>query len=251
MINITAIGDSIIDAVGRCSVTELNQWPVLLLTQRMEQTIISMTPFSPWTGGDKGPNNKIVTEDYTFYNAGIGSETTVTMLGRFEQDVLGHPTDIVIILGGVNDLAYQFGMSDIQKNLLGMYNKADEAGLDVIAATLLPWNNGSASQKEQLTVLNNWIRETAANRRYGIVDWFTILENPVGSGRISPTLTCDGVHVNVVGQQMMADTFDLTQLTHVTYDLYSYALVRPLTRSPAQNYILDVDLITTSYQGFY
>lgn len=261
MINITAIGDSIIDAVGRCSVTELTQWPYLLLTERLNQTV-TMEPFSPWTGGDKGPNNKLIGtnidpegEDYTFYNAGIGSETTSTMLSRFDADgvpelgdVTGHPTDIVIILGGVNDLSIGYAalgithdelIALIKSNLIGMYDKCDFYGYDVVAATILPWNNGDDVDHNDIRVINDWIRITASHRGYGLVDWYSILENPEGSGHmiysggetitnpwgdtvtVSGPLSCDGVHVNVEGQRVMANTFDLAQLSVINYDLYA------------------------------
>lgn len=43
-------------------------------------------------------------DDFLFINRGIGGETTEQLKLRFEQDVLGHAPDIVVIQVGINDL---------------------------------------------------------------------------------------------------------------------------------------------------
>jgi acyl-CoA thioesterase-1 len=180
--------------------------------------------------------NKMVGENYTFQNVGLGSEKTEQALLRFRSDVIDTDSDTVVILSGINDIYQKVPIQQTQQNFSDMFDLADAAGITVLPCTLLPYNSNSLTPERfqeifnSISVLNAWIRSTAQTRRYGVIDWFTALENPIGSGTMPSTMSCDGVHTSLAGQQVMANTFDLSQLSVLTYDLYANGLVEvPLT----------------------
>jgi lysophospholipase L1-like esterase len=53
-------------------------------------------------------------------NSGIGGDTSGGLLGRFYADVVRHQPDLVVILGGTNDLWWDLEVNQIQANIFAM-----------------------------------------------------------------------------------------------------------------------------------
>jgi len=58
--------------------------------------------------------------DLKIINSGIGGDTSGGLLGRFYDDVVRHQPDLVIILGGTNDLWWDLEVNLIQANIFTM-----------------------------------------------------------------------------------------------------------------------------------
>lgn len=111
-------------------------------------------------------------------NRGIGGQTTLQMRMRFKRDVLALDADVVVILGGTNDLGAGIPHARIASNLLTMAERAKRQGMRVFMGTV-----------PQSDALNRML---------------------VGFPRIDyalrPELLEDGVHPNKAGYEAMRET---------------------------------------------
>lgn len=182
-------------------------------------------------GNDRGTClNKMVGQNYTFHNVGIGSQYTSTCLDRFVRDVVDIGSDVVIILAGINDIYYNHAPATTQNNLLRMYDLADAAKIKPIPVTLLPYTPNALTEdryleiKSKIEALNAWIRSTAQIRGYGLCDWYSAMTDPNNPGHMYSTYTCDGIHLSLLGNTKIVEAFDLSQLSVITHDFYAAPL---------------------------
>lgn len=75
---------------------------------------------------------------YTVINWGISGDTTGGMLARFERDVLRQSPDLVIIMGGGNDIISTGTDLTARANLFALLQQTIAAGIQPVLATLLP-----------------------------------------------------------------------------------------------------------------
>ena len=61
---------------------------------------------------------------FELINSGICGDTTAGMLARFQEDVIKHKADYVIIMGGTNDIWFNIPDSQIIANILAMTRHA-------------------------------------------------------------------------------------------------------------------------------
>ena len=81
-------------------------------------------------------------------NRGIGGDTTAGMLARYAFEVLQHRPEMVILLGGTNDLWWGIGAPQIIANLASMVVQAQHYGVVPILAVPLPcWPDQAAKQQ--------------------------------------------------------------------------------------------------------
>ena len=136
--------------------------------------------------------------EWKILNRGINRERTDEILKRFERDVLGHSPALVIVLAGVNDLYQGESVDSILKNLKEIYDKADQAGIKILACTVLPYNNGLTKEfHERMLQVNDGIRTLSEKQGYGFCDTYHVLEDPTKPGRLIST--SDGYHPDAEG----------------------------------------------------
>ena len=89
----------------------------------------------------------LVSDRFTFINAGVAGETTVEMKRRFQQDVLRLQPEYVLIQAGINDLTASVtkGMEQPEKRLQEMHSNLEffissleQQGIDVIVTSIIP-----------------------------------------------------------------------------------------------------------------
>jgi lysophospholipase L1-like esterase len=156
--------------------------------------------------------NDLLGVSWGVVNLGITGQTTAQMLARFTQDVI-MPGDAkyVIVLGGVNDVRVGRTASQIEPNLQSMYTAAHNAGIKVVAVSILPFKNFKGDRPwapEKQAVLddvNAWILTTAGNADYK-VNAYTALEDPVNPDCLLPAYDSgDGLHPNWAGHIVLAN----------------------------------------------
>lgn len=153
-------------------------------------------------------------------NAGISGNTVCSnnaswgpgAQDRFDRDVLGHSgVRTLFLFEGTNDLAYGGSTgAQVIDCLKDVIARAHAAGLDVVAATIIPRNGFTATQEQYRNQVNAWIRATASVEAY--VDFDAVLRSPGNAALINPTYDGDGTHPNAAGHQAMADAIDLSLL---------------------------------------
>jgi lysophospholipase L1-like esterase len=149
-------------------------------------------------------------------NRGIGGDTTGGMLGRFAFEVLQHQPEMVILLGGTNDLWWGIAPKQILANLASMVVQAQHYGIVPILALPLPcWADQAAKQpwtppeggytrfNAQIKDLVERIKVYAGNDDLPLVDFFSICFDDGAALRTDLFLE-DGLHANKAGHRQMA-----------------------------------------------
>ena len=211
MLYIAAIGDSMVDAVGRNSVADTTQWLYKLL-QQFGETSISLSTYTP-PDTPTTPNNLLTGAEWTAYNLGVGSQTSTQILSRFDADVPAN-SDFVIIECGHNDIYFGVSLATVEANLDSMCDKARALGAVPILCTVPPYNTagGATTQmKDDIDTLN--ARMAASGET--VCDWYTALETDAVN-RESTYILPDNIHLNVSGCALVgllvADLFDAEYL---------------------------------------
>jgi lysophospholipase L1-like esterase len=109
--------------------------------------------------------------------------------------------DDVIVLAGVNDLASQRNLDQIDRNLDRIYSEIRGAGKRVIAVGILPWagNKAGTDKIEETKEINRRIRE---NRKVDIfVDTSSLGDS---DGKLKEGFSIDGLHPNAKGKKALA-----------------------------------------------
>jgi lysophospholipase L1-like esterase len=143
-----------------------------------------------------------------YINRGISGQTTPQMVLRFHQDVINLKPRVVVILGGVNDIAGNTGpmaLEDIENNLAAMAEIATANKVKVVFCSVLPaidfwWAPGQHPAKE-IADLNVWLKAYAASKGFTYVDYYSAMKDDQGG--LPKSLSPDGVHPNAAGHAIM------------------------------------------------
>jgi lysophospholipase L1-like esterase len=158
------------------------------------------------------------------YNYGRGADMVNQMRRRFGRDVFGEPAPPkrsgkprythLIVFGGVNDLYSDLTAGrtpeKISKDLLNMYSRAHERGVQVVALTVAPWGGFRKYYNERRGAatlrLNRWIRDQfdAGTVDY-VVDAYTLLSCGQPE-RLCPKYAKpfkDGIHFGPAGHERL------------------------------------------------
>jgi lysophospholipase L1-like esterase len=160
------------------------------------------------------------TSNVAVVNMGIGGGGIFGGLGpsavrRFDRDVLNQSgVRWLIVFEGVNDIGGD-ATGTIATNLIGAYrqfiSKAHARNIRAYGATITPFGgNGyyTVAHEAARQAVNGWIR---TNSLYdGVIDFDAVVRNPVTLTNLQSALDSgDGLHLNSLGYQTMADAIDL------------------------------------------
>jgi acyl-CoA thioesterase I len=135
------------------------------------------------------------------FNRGVRGQRTDQMLRRFNWDVPPHKPDIVIILGGVNDIHQDKDLSVIQNNLTQLYDLSLNENAKVLACTILPLNILEPDKKEKVLEMNRWVRQTAEEKELLFCDTYAALVDPARPGYLMTSP--DDIHPDIDGYKKM------------------------------------------------
>ena len=143
-----------------------------------------------------------------YINRGISGQTTPQMVLRFHQDVINLKPKVVVILGGINDIAGNTGpteLVDIENNLQAMAEIATANHVKVVFCSVLPaldfwWSPGHHPVKE-IADLNEWLKSYAESKGYVYVDYYSAMKDDQNG--LPKKLSPDGVHPNAAGHAIM------------------------------------------------
>jgi len=140
-----------------------------------------------------------------FINKGVGGQTTVEMLLRFENDVIDLKPAAVFILAGINDIAQNSGyisLNEIALNITKMGLIAKSKNIKVIVSSVLPaseiaWNSKIKNVELQIVDLNLKLFEASKTNGFVYLDLYSSIKNDLS------ILTYDGLHPNKNGYLKM------------------------------------------------
>lgn len=201
---IATLGDSITDGYAT-SVDANLAWPTLL-AKRLR--------------GDPRTRHVGVVNLGISGNQVLRDGAGVSMLARFDRDILGRPgVRWVVLLGGINDINFRgrFGTPPLTPaELIAGYEQIIERcrahGIRVIGATLTPQEGQfTATEQGEATraAVNAWIR---TSRRFdAVVDFDAVIRDPARPPRMQAAFDPgDHIHPNDRGNEAMAAAFDLS-----------------------------------------
>ena len=144
--------------------------------------------------------------------SGICGETTGEMVLRFRAAVLNRRPQMVIILGGTNDLGWNADPSEIMRNLIKMYESARASSIVPVPVTVpsirveLDGENPEAASWvaqhiQRRRQLNAMIADYAERKHLRHVDLFTATAEPE-SLMLAQPYSNDGLHLTTSGYRL-------------------------------------------------
>jgi acyl-CoA thioesterase I len=158
-------------------------------------------------------------EGRPYANKGISGNTTAQMLQRFNSDVLSQAPAVVVILGGINDLATGTdikALAAIESNMGAMIDLAKKNRIRVVVASILPvgyepegmqvFAAKRAVVNQTIRQLNARLKKLAAAKKVGYVNYYAALTNP--AGELIRKYNADNVHISADAYAVMGPLAD-------------------------------------------
>jgi lysophospholipase L1-like esterase len=136
-------------------------------------------------------------------NCGIYGQRTDEIAARLDE--CAHGAHVLIVQGGINDIAQDRPIEDAAANLRAMVQRGKQLGLRVAIADVLPWNNGWPDAEPKIRGLNELIGEIARDEHVPLLPFHDTLEDPERPGRMRREWTHEGDHPNEAGYRRLAE----------------------------------------------
>jgi lysophospholipase L1-like esterase len=138
-----------------------------------------------------------------FRNCGVYGERTDEIAKRLVSCRRG--ADVLVVQGGVNDLAQGRSPASAAANLRKMVERGKALGVKVELAELIPWNNGYPTFAPKILALNGLIDRIGRSERVRVLPFYSVLEDPAHPGRTRPTWTAEGDNPSVQGYRRLGE----------------------------------------------
>jgi lysophospholipase L1-like esterase len=142
--------------------------------------------------------------DWEVVNQGINAQRSDTIAGRFEEDVIARKPAVVVIIAGVNDVYQGRPAQHVKEQLAAMYKRAHDAGIRVVAGTIIPYNTATADQNARMRDINDWVR-TQGRTDPGVIVVDTRAAVAASGDPDKLASSPDGLHPDAAGYRRMAD----------------------------------------------
>jgi len=149
----------------------------------------------------------------TAIGAGISGHKSNDMLARLQRDVIDKKPDWMTLSCGVNDVwhgAKGVPLDQYKQNITQIVEKAQAAGIKVVilTATMIT-ENPQEPNNEKLVAYNEFLRELAKEKKCLLAELNGAMQKELdekekAGGKRGKLLTSDGVHMNPLGNMMMA-----------------------------------------------
>lgn len=133
-------------------------------------------------------------------NFGVWGERADEIAARLDDAVAG--ADVLIVQGGINDIAQGRPVADAAANLRSMVGRGLALGLRVAVCDVLPWNNGWPEREAPIRELNARIRALGVP----LLPFHDTLEDPARPGRMKDEwCNEDGDHPSIAGYRRLGE----------------------------------------------
>jgi lysophospholipase L1-like esterase len=141
--------------------------------------------------------------DWHVLNRGVNGERTDQIRARFTRDVVDAGPDLVVIIGGVNDVYQGRTAESAERELEALYDAARSAGIPVVAGSVLPYNSATPDQNARMHAINEWVQAYAARHADVLFcDTRAAVASPDAPDRLAASP--DGLHPAPEGYKSMA-----------------------------------------------
>jgi lysophospholipase L1-like esterase len=138
-----------------------------------------------------------------FRNCGVYGQRTDEIALRLDE--CAKDAQVLIVQGGINDIAQGRPVEPAADNLRRMVERGKELGLRVAITELLPWNNGYPGADPKIRRLNELIRAIAKNEVIPALPFYETLDDTARPGRMREEWTSDGDHPSVAGYRLLGE----------------------------------------------
>ena len=138
-----------------------------------------------------------------FRNCGVYGERTDEIAPRLEEAARG--ADVLVVQGGINDIAQGYGVELSAKSLRAMVRRGKDLGLRVTIANVLPWNARWPDTEDAINRLNESIDAMGRDESVPVLPFYATLESPELPGRMRDEWTSDGDHPSVEGYRRLGE----------------------------------------------
>jgi lysophospholipase L1-like esterase len=138
-----------------------------------------------------------------FRNCGVYGERTDEIARRLDDSA--ERADVLVIQGGINDVAQGRSVDDAAASLLKMVRRGRELGLRVALANVLPWNNGYPRADGEIRRLNSLIDAISRDENLLVCRFYETLEDEARPGLMRDEWTSDGDHPSVEGYRRLGE----------------------------------------------
>jgi lysophospholipase L1-like esterase len=142
-------------------------------------------------------------EGVEFRNCGVNRQRTDEIAERLEECAAG--ADVLIVQGGINDIAQGRELETAAENLRTMVQRGKELVPRVLLVEVLPWNNGYPDGEPKILQLNTLIRVIGDEEHVPVVHFHDRLQDPERAGRMREEWTSDGNHPSVEGYRLLGE----------------------------------------------
>lgn len=147
--------------------------------------------------------------------AGVSGHKSNDMLARLDTDVLSKKPDWMTLSCGVNDVWHGENgvpLDKYKENITAIIDRAQMAGVKVMVLTsTMIFEDQSQPLNQKLVAYNDFLRQVAREKNCPLADLNAIMQSIVSAqtqamGGKAPGnfVTADGVHMNPLGNEMMA-----------------------------------------------
>jgi lysophospholipase L1-like esterase len=138
-----------------------------------------------------------------FRNHGVYGQRTDEIAARLERCADG--ADLVVVQGGINDIAQGRQVEPAAENLRSMVRRGHDLGLAVAVADVLPWNNGWPDAEPEIRRLNELLEAIAREEGVPLLPFHETLEDAERPGRMREEWTAEGDHPSVAGYRRLGE----------------------------------------------
>ena len=115
-----------------------------------------------------------------YVDRGVSGQNTTQMLARFQKDIVDLNPQVVVIMGGTNDLAQGVTKKQILANLTAMAEMADAAGIKVVLCSVTPCNDNYSklspkNKGPHIIELNGMIKEYVDSKGFTYCNYWPAL----------------------------------------------------------------------------
>ncbi len=141
--------------------------------------------------------------------AGIWGHRTQDMLERIDNDVIKYYPDIMVFMGGINDVIHQRErFDDFKSNIKQIIDKAKANNIKIIMLNLTVMTNDIYSEdNKEIDKYNEFLSEFAKKENIKLIDVNSAFKEEIK--RVEDAndyiLTTDGLHLNEKGNKIITD----------------------------------------------
>jgi lysophospholipase L1-like esterase len=138
-----------------------------------------------------------------FRNCGVYGERTDQIARRLVA--CGRGADVLVIQGGIDDIAQRRPLAEAARNLRAMVVRGKKLGLRVEVAEVTPWNNGYPDAAPKILALNRLVHALGDAEHVRVLPFYSVLDDPRNRGRMKSAWTADGDNPSVAGYRRLGE----------------------------------------------